>query len=184
MLKIKTIEPSTMPVSRWSGGTTTEIAIFPEGAKYSERDFLFRISTAKVELHESDFTSLPDYERVIASVEGRMELMHFPAGGESEEAAIEPRETVHCFDGSVPTHCVGEAQDLNLMLRKGRAEGGLRFLSDGEMVALELAPNEFALVYSLESGVARFASTDEDDFLVFMAEGCSALFTVRLIENR
>ena len=44
-----------MPVSSWSGGRTTEIFIFPVGERYSDRNFLFRISTAEVELDSSDF---------------------------------------------------------------------------------------------------------------------------------
>ena len=57
---IKTIELKDMNTSYWSGGTTTEIFIMPEGASYKDRDFLFRISTARVEKPESDFTLLPD----------------------------------------------------------------------------------------------------------------------------
>lgn len=36
-------------VSRWSGGTTTQLAIFPPGASYADRDFLWRVSSAAVE---------------------------------------------------------------------------------------------------------------------------------------
>ena len=36
--------------SRWSGGTTTELAIAPAGADYGARDFLWRVSSATVEL--------------------------------------------------------------------------------------------------------------------------------------
>lgn len=180
MLKITAIEKKDMPVSEWSGGTTTEIAIYPAGAKYADREFIFRISTAKVELDESDFTSLPDYDRIIASIEGAMELTHALRGGE-RSAIVEPLRTVHRFDGGVPTHCVGRARDLNLMLRKGSAEGDLRFLERGENVVLPMAANDFALVYEFESGTAHLAHADEEDFLVFMADAPSALFTIRLI---
>ena len=37
----------------WSGGTTTQMAIAPEGAVYADRDFLWRFSSAKVELEHS-----------------------------------------------------------------------------------------------------------------------------------
>ena len=181
MLKITEIKKDDMRVSAWSGGTTTEIMIRPFGAVYAERNFLFRISTAKVELEESDFTALPDYERLIASLEGTMELTHACPGGE-ETAKIFPHSTVHRFDGGVPTHCVGKARDLNLMLRKGRAEGDLRFIKAGETVVQPLGPGEFALVYDIAEGSAKLAESDEDDFLVFMAEGETALFTVRINE--
>ncbi|MBQ2110217.1 MAG: HutD family protein [Clostridia bacterium] len=180
MLKITTIRPEEMRTSAWSGGTTTEIMIFPAGSVYAQRDFLFRISTAKVELDESDFTSLPDYNRIIGSIEGAMDLTH---GSSGEITVIEPGKTVHRFDGGVPTHCVGRARDLNLMLRKAKASGDMRFLADGDRCMLRLEPNEFALVYGLRDGVARFAETDEEDYFVFCADGPSALFTVELTEE-
>ena len=43
----------------WSGGKTTQLAIAPDGASYAERAFLWRISSATVELEASDFTPLP-----------------------------------------------------------------------------------------------------------------------------
>lgn len=181
MLRITEIKKEDMPVSNWSGGSTTEIMIFPKGARYADREFLFRISTAQVELESSDFTSLPDYLRVIASLEGELELTHTLRCGELKKRII-PLETVHYFDGSLPTHCVGRARDLNLMLKKGAADGELRFVEDGEWVAQSLNANEFALVYSIESGNARFAEADEDDVLVFASEGRTALFTVKLTD--
>ena len=47
-------------VSRWSGGTTTQIALFPPESSYAGRDFLWRVSSAVVEDGESAFTPLPD----------------------------------------------------------------------------------------------------------------------------
>ena len=43
-------------VSQWSGGTTTQIAIAPQGAQYGDRTFLWRLSSATVDLDASDFT--------------------------------------------------------------------------------------------------------------------------------
>ena len=42
------LRPADYIVSVWSGGTTTQIAIAPEGARYAERDFLWRVSSATV----------------------------------------------------------------------------------------------------------------------------------------
>ena len=179
MLCIKTIEKSEMKTSRWSGGVTTEIMIWPEGASYADRDFLFRISTALVELESSEFTSLPGYERIIASIEGRMELTHrLPAG--TAAAVIEPASSVHRFDGGWPTHCEGRARDLNLMLGKGRADGTLAFADAGEYAALPIGNNEFILTFDLVSGTARLARADEDEVFAFTAENRTAVFTVRL----
>ena len=43
-------------VSQWTGGKTTQLAISPKEAVYADREFLWRLSSATVELEESDFT--------------------------------------------------------------------------------------------------------------------------------
>lgn len=54
----------------WSGGTTTEFYLFPRDGSYKERRFDLRISSATVDLEASDFTLLPDYQRIITPLEG------------------------------------------------------------------------------------------------------------------
>ena len=120
----------------WSGGTTTQLAIFPLDAKYAERDFLWRVSSAAVNLEESDFTDLPDYERLIAALEGEMVLTH--NGG--EPIRLRPFQ-VHAFSGAEATHSRGRCTDFNLMLRRGRAEGNMEALQLTEQ-PLELASRE------------------------------------------
>ena len=71
-MRIKHLTPSDYRVSRWSGGTTTQLCIAPEGADYAHRDFLWRVSSATVELEASDFTMLPDYHRWITTLEGTL----------------------------------------------------------------------------------------------------------------
>lgn len=173
---IKTIELKDMNTSAWSGGTTTEIFIMPEGASYKNRNFLFRISTAKVELAESDFTLLPDYNRIIASLEGSMLLKS--EGGE-EAVRILPLETVYSFDGGASTHCIGTARDLNLMLRKGRANGKAEFAGKGTSLHFSLCGNEFAVVFLTETQKAVIMNDGEFDFAV---PELSAVFTVEISE--
>ncbi len=105
-------------VSAWSGGTTTQLAIFPPEAKYADRDFLWRVSSATVDLEESDLTALPDYDRLIATLRGEIVLTH--NGG--APLRLRPFE-VHAFSGADATHSVGRCTDFNLMLRRGRAAG-------------------------------------------------------------
>jgi environmental stress-induced protein Ves len=107
-------------VSAWSGGTTTQLAIYPENAVYADRDFLWRVSSALVELEESDFTPLPDYDRLIATLEGEIVLSH--NGG--APLRLRPLE-VHAFSGADATHSWGRCKDFNLMLRRGHASGAM-----------------------------------------------------------
>lgn len=114
---------SNYTVSTWSGGTTTQLAIFPPEAVYADRDFLWRVSSATVDLEESDFTPLPDYDRLIATLRGEIVLTH--NGG--APLTLRPYE-VHAFSGGDATHSVGRCTDFNLMLRRGRATGTMEAL--------------------------------------------------------
>ena len=107
-------------ISDWSGGKTVQIAIAPEDALYADRTFLWRLSSATVDLDESDFTSLPDYMRLIAPLRGEMRLTH----NGSEAIDLAPYE-VHRFDGADTTHSWGRCTDFNLMLRKGACDGSV-----------------------------------------------------------
>ena len=108
-------------VSRWSGGTTTQIALFPPESSYAGRDFLWRVSSAVVEDGESAFTPLPDYDRHLMLLEGSLLLRH--DGG--EPLPLDPYQP-HAFDGGAETVSAGRCRDFNLMLRKGKCRGELR----------------------------------------------------------
>lgn len=117
-MRVTWIEAGSYAVSRWSGGTTTQLAICPPDALYADRDFLWRVSSAIVELPESDFTPLPDYDRILMILEGELSLSH--DGG--EEYVLRPLEQTS-FDGASRTFSRGQVTDFNLMMRKGRCTG-------------------------------------------------------------
>lgn len=107
----------------WSGGTTTQLAIAPEGAVYADRDFLWRLSSAAVELDHSNFTPLPGYDRFLSVLEGEIRLKidaHAPF-------SLAPGEAV-AFDGGAPVESWGRCVDFNLMVRKGACRGELNVL--------------------------------------------------------
>lgn len=70
------ITNSAYKTSSWSGGKTTEIFIYPPNSSYQARDFQIRISSATVEVGESNFTKLPDYNRVLMILLGQLEINH------------------------------------------------------------------------------------------------------------
>lgn len=125
-MKLIHLTPADYITTKWSGGLTTQLGIAPQGALYADRDFLWRLSSATVEDAESTFTALPDYERLISTLEGEIALNH--NGG--EKLTLRPYE-VHRFDGGDDTRSWGRCRDFNLMLRKGRCAGELR----GEVLA-------------------------------------------------
>ncbi len=119
----KKLTPADYATSVWSGGATTQLAIAPEGARYADRAFLWRVSSATVELEEADFTALPDYHRLIATLRGDMVLTH--NGG--VPVTLHPYQ-VHAFEGSEATHSRGRCTDFNLMLRRGETDGTMEAL--------------------------------------------------------
>ena len=115
-------EKNDFNIGKWSGGVTTEFAIYPETARYLERDFIWRLSSASVELEESSFTRLPDYDRTLLVLEGEAVLVH----GDERTVKLAAMEQ-DSFDGGVKTKCFGRIRDYNLMVRKG-CRGSLHVL--------------------------------------------------------
>lgn len=114
--------------SLWSGGSTTELYIYPEDAIYKEGNFQCRVSSATVEVERSDFTSLPGVKRYLSIFHGHLDMIH----GEGEKVSLEPFQ-VDCFDGGVPTVSFGQVVDFNLMLKNG---------ADGKMEASQISAGE------------------------------------------
>lgn len=112
-MKISHLTAADFRTSCWSGGTTTELFLYPEDSSYAARDFLFRISSATVELEESDFTVLPGVERCITPLTGSFTLTH-PG---LPPVTLPPLAVPYRFPGGIPTHCAGRATDFNLMLK-------------------------------------------------------------------
>ncbi len=169
----KIISNNLMSVSKWSGGTTTEIFIYPQHSVYAERNFIFRVSTALVELESSDFTLLPDYNRLIASLQGEMRL----SNGKNE-VSVKPFANVYHFDGGDNTHCEGKARDLNLMLKKGSATGELFFAEAGESFDFNLSKDDFVLLFYHESGYA--VVLNDGEFKECLSDN-AAIFKVKLV---
>ena len=101
-------------ISNWSGGKTKELAIYPKGQKYIDRDFIWRLSSATVDLEESDFTRLPDYDRMLMVLDGEVVLEY-----NGERVAKLKTLEQDSFDGAWKTKSFGKITDFNLMVRKG-----------------------------------------------------------------
>lgn len=113
-MQYRIITPEEYETGVWSGGTTTQLAIYPPGASYADRNFIFRLSSATVDTEQSEFTHLPDYDRWLMIFEGRARLVH----DSEKEVTLNPYEC-DAFDGGISTVSFGRVTDYNLMLRKG-----------------------------------------------------------------
>lgn len=147
MALIERISAQRFSTSKWSGGSTTELFIWPKDASYAERRFNIRISTATVDVESSTFTRLEGVTRCITPLGAGFTLTI----GDGEPEFI-PHGAVKRFNGAENVACAGRGRDLNLML-KG-AEGELIMLKTGEAHRIERC--EFVFAYSVEGGKLSF----------------------------
>ena len=110
---IEIIRKNENKISTWSGGTTTQFYIYPENAIYGERNFKWRLSSAKVVVDESVFTPLPGISRILMVIEGEICLEH-----QGHHSIILKAFEKDSFSGDWTTKCVGKATDFNLMTDK------------------------------------------------------------------
>ena len=112
-MEYKIYKEDDFRVSNWMGGKTTQLAIFPETAKYLERNFIWRLSSATCEKEESDFSKLAEFDRVLMVLQGDVVLAHQDVRvarlGELEQDS---------FDGGYSTKSFGKITDYNLILAK------------------------------------------------------------------
>ena len=125
---VRVIRQPQHRTSAWSGGETTEIAIFPPHSRYAARDFGWRVSSATVTSDTSEFTRLPGYNRRLLLLAGELRLQ--PAG--DRETILHPGEQ-YAFRGDTPITSHGLATDFNLMLGPGW---------EGDLAYVVLAPGD------------------------------------------
>ena len=112
---MKILTETDFLISNWSGGTTTQLFIFPEGTTLGERNFDWRISSAVVEVEESEFTSFGGYERILIPLKGKIEMEHQTPNGIIEQAVGEFE--LARFNGAWPTKGKGKLTDFNLIFK-------------------------------------------------------------------
>jgi environmental stress-induced protein Ves len=130
---IEIIRKEAQSTSTWSGGTTTQLAIYPESSDYKMRNFLWRLSSARVDIEESTFTSLPGIWRHIMIIEGEMKLMH-----EGHHSILLKPFEQDSFSGDWVTKSRGQVRDFNLMLAQG-CKGRLEAVRIDKAVNINLA---------------------------------------------
>lgn len=98
---------------QWSGGTTTELFLYPEGSDYGKRQFDIRVSSAYVKDPSSKFTVLPGVYRHLLPLTDSFLLYHG-----NRRIFLAPYE-IYSFSGDDEIRCEGSGKDFNLMLKNG-----------------------------------------------------------------
>lgn len=151
--------PSSYKTTRWSGGTTTELYILPEGADYASRQFDLRISSATVEAEESTFTSLPGFQRILTPLEEPLEILH---PDRQTQVLLQPYD-LHAFSGGEGTKSWGQGRDFNVIYRPDLAVQVSITKTGGSEVFL--APGDVYLFFSAQAQRVDFSLEAEVESL-------------------
>ena len=109
---MKLVSKVNQKISSWTGGATTELLIFPENSSVSEQNFDYRISTAKVLVENSEFTSFPMHNRKLAILEGKLRIQH----NQSDWYTLNTGEQTE-FKGGWVTRSEGQVVDFNVIYK-------------------------------------------------------------------
>jgi environmental stress-induced protein Ves len=182
-MPIELIRKSQQNCATWSGGTTTQLFIYPRNETYSNLQFDFRISTATVEVETSTFTQLPGVRRTLMVLDGTMGLNH-----QHHHTKQLQKFDIDEFMGDWQTNSIGKCTDLNLMCR-GNANGQMfgHSLASNTNQTYPIPQNSMSFLYcvtgqltiSIHSSLAdtnNFTETiTTKDFLVINDKYCTEI---------
>ena len=171
---MKLIKGSHLQGHDWGGGKTRELYIFPENTSYKERNFSFRLSTATIDVEQSEFTPLSGIRRELMVTRNALTLHHL----NQYNIQLHPFESDR-FVGDWKTTSVGIASDFNLMMR-GKTQGYLKHLhcenngdytidTDCDMIGLYCVKGKFTF-----SG----KTISDSDLLIFETSAKSITFSI------
>ena len=141
MTHINLLRANDFQVSDWSGGNTKQLYLSPPTGHYGKREFDYRLSTATVELAESQFSDLSGFHRILMSLD---QTLHLHNASRQEETVLAPF-TPYFFEGSDSITSRGTCTDFNLIY-SDHYQGQMLAISDRE----ELSQDEaIQFIYAL-----------------------------------
>ncbi|HBC31510.1 MAG TPA: hypothetical protein DC024_09760 [Clostridiales bacterium] len=154
-MKWKIIDKEDFIVTKWTGGETTQLFIYPEDAIFSEKNFLWRVSSATFTSTESKFSDFTGYQRYILPLEGKLALSH--KGLYNREL---DKYEVEYFDGTWTTFSKNslDCRDYNFIVRNGNL-AKMQILSRG--CEYFLKESEIVTIFSMDDFVISLEDSDE-----------------------
>ena len=141
MTNVTLLRVNDFQVSDWSGGKTKQLYLSPPTGHYGKRNFDYRLSTATVELAESQFSDLSGFHRILMSLD---HTLHLHNANRQEETVLAPF-TPYVFEGSDSITSRGTCTDFNLIY-SDHYQGQMLAISDGQ----ELTQDEaIQFIYAL-----------------------------------
>lgn len=124
-MTIEVIKKEEITTSVWAGGKTNEYVIYPRYAQYADKDFIFRISSATIEVVPSEFTRFNGYRRYLSMLEGDLKLYR---QGKEEYYTT---HTLFAFDSEEDITSYSLGKDFNLMLHQSIKDEVVEISSGG-----------------------------------------------------
>ena len=147
MIDLMTISKSDWITTNWSGGTTSEIFIFPKTADFKKGDYQLRISIATVDIESTTYTSLPGASRTLLVLEGHLHLNHL-----NEHRADLHQYEQDSFLGDWTTESIGKVTNFNVMT-KGAITSSVQFIDSATINGdLKLKKGDF--IYLIKGEVS------------------------------
>ena len=167
-MKEKIIKKEEFLTTKWAGGETTQLFIYPEESDFSKRDFLFRISSATFTSTESQFSNFEGFQRYILPLEGNLKIYH--KGLYNRDLK---EYDVEYFDGGWITFSKNtiDCRDYNYILKSG-SKATMQILSEGDLI--ELNPSSVCTLFSKNdfelSSIKVAAEKRVDGFSLYVIE--------------
>ena len=142
MTNVTLLRVNDFQVSDWSGGKTKQLYLSPPTGHYGKREFDYRLSTATVELAESQFSDLSGFHRILMSLD---HTLHLHNASRQEETVLAPF-TPYVFEGSDSITSRGTCTDFNLIY-SDHYQGQMIAISNGQELSRD---EEIQFIYALE----------------------------------
>lgn len=158
-MKEKIIKEKDFIRTKWDGGQTTQLAIYPEGANLSDKDFLWRISSATFTNFESKFSDFTGYQRYILPLKGKLSLYH---------QGIYDRELdeyeVDYFDASWNTSSKNtrDCIDYNFIVKSG-SQGKIQILTEDDKYLVK--KSMIITMFSMDAFILNIKNKDEKRYI-------------------
>ena len=141
MTNVTLLRANDFQVSDWSGGKTKQLYLSPPTGHYGKRNFDYRLSTATVELAESQFSDLSGFHRILMSLD---HTLHLHNASRQEETVLAPF-TPYIFEGSDSITSRGTCTDFNLIY-SDHYQGQMIAISNGQELSRD---DEIQFIYAL-----------------------------------
>ena len=174
-MQISLTKKEQLITSTWQGGTTTQLAIYPKEAVYKNLDFIFRISTATIDIEQSTFTSLPNVSRIIMILNGELSIRH-----KNQYTKQLKKFDTDIFSGDWETTSIGKATDFNVMIR-GLAKATASGFSLAVKAKKEFIMNSDIMAFYVSSGeiiIEEFVIVSQGDIVLINKEKGDEKFTI------